>query len=73
MPDYEKLVEFSNLKTNNLARIYSSFQTQSQSGLKLLQELLEYDPEKRLSPENAIQHPYFKEMPIPSEKYTFFI
>ena len=70
MPDYEKLVEFSNLKTSNLSRIYSSFQTQSQSGLKLLQELLEYDPEKRITPENAIKHPFFEEMPIPTEKYS---
>jgi cell division cycle 2-like protein len=68
MPDYEKLMEFSNFKTSNLYRVYSSFATQSQSGFNLLQELLSYDPEKRISSENALDHPYFKEMPIPTEK-----
>lgn len=72
MPDYEKLMEFSNLKTSNLFRIYSSFVSQSQAGFQLLQDLLAYDPEKRISTEKALDHPFFSEMPIPTEKYVLY-
>ena len=68
MPDYEKLMEFSNFKTNNFFRLTSSFKHHSQSGIKLLQDLLAYDPEKRISLESALDHPFFKEMPLPTEK-----
>ena len=68
MPEYDKLMEFSNLKTNNLFRIYSSFKSKSQTGYTLLKELLEYDPEKRISPDEALSHQFFKEIPIPKEK-----
>ncbi len=32
---------------------------QNQEGFRLLSELLEYDPEKRLTAEQALRHPYF--------------
>lgn len=37
-------------------------------GLELLQGLLEYDPEKRLSAEKALQHPYFTSGDRPKER-----
>lgn len=37
----------------------SSAGTPGQEGLKLLQGLLEYDPQKRLTAAEALQHPYF--------------
>lgn len=39
----------------------------SNQGLDLLEKLLYYDPEKRISAEEALKHAYFKEMPAPKE------
>ena len=35
----------------------------SNNGLDLLLRLLEFDPAKRISAEEALDHPYFKELP----------
>jgi cell division cycle 2-like protein len=34
------------------------------AGLDLLMNLLTYDPEKRISAEDALQHPYFMRVPL---------
>ena len=36
----------------------------SRSGLSLLQGLLTYDPDRRLTARQAIRHPYFNELPL---------
>ncbi|CBK23007.2 uncharacterized protein [Blastocystis hominis] len=33
------------------------------NGVDLMYQLLEFDPKKRISAEDALNHPYFKEMP----------
>ena len=33
-----------------------------EDGLDLLREMLDYDPIKRISPKDALKHPYFKEL-----------
>lgn len=38
-----------------------------QEGFQLLQQLLEYDPQKRLTAEKALQHPYFSTHGKPTE------
>ena len=38
----------------------------SESGLDLLQKMLAYNPEERISAEQALQHPWFAEEPVPS-------
>lgn len=35
----------------------------SNNGLDLLYQLLEFDPAKRISAEDALKHPYFQELP----------
>lgn len=38
----------------------------SEEGLDLLNKLLCYDPEKRISAKDALTHPYFEENPLPT-------
>ena len=38
------------------------------SGLNLLKRMLEYDPEKRIKAEEALDHEYFKESPVVTTK-----
>lgn len=49
------------LKTNQYPKDSSSA-TPGPEGLSILSGLLEYDPEKRLTAEEALQHAYFKDM-----------
>ena len=37
-------------------------------GLNLLRKMLEYDPTKRIKAEEALNHEYFKELPLPTIK-----
>ncbi|KAL4069538.1 Pkinase-domain-containing protein [Scleroderma citrinum] len=41
------------------------------SGLDLLMSLLAYDPQQRISAEEAIHHPYFSESPLPKHPDLF--
>ncbi|KAL1677605.1 Pkinase-domain-containing protein [Schizophyllum commune] len=43
----------------------------STSGLDLLMALLTYDPEMRITAEDALQHPYFTESPLPKHPDLF--
>ncbi|KAI0029611.1 Pkinase-domain-containing protein [Vararia minispora EC-137] len=43
----------------------------SMAGLDLLMSMLTYDPEQRISAENALQHPYFTESPLPKHPDLF--
>ncbi|XP_047071027.1 cyclin-dependent kinase G-2-like isoform X1 [Lolium rigidum] len=40
----------------------------SEAGFDLLNKLLTYDPEKRISADAALQHPWFHEVPLPKSK-----
>lgn len=40
----------------------------SEAGFNLLSSLLEYDPLKRITAEDALNHPYFQEEPKPLMK-----
>ena len=42
----------------------------SDLGLDLLQKLMTYDPAKRISAEEALKHPWFKEAPLPPESIS---
>ncbi|KZT30356.1 Pkinase-domain-containing protein [Neolentinus lepideus HHB14362 ss-1] len=41
------------------------------AGLNLLSKMLTYDPEQRITAEEAMQHPYFKESPLPKHPDLF--
>lgn len=42
--------------------------TLSEAGFDLLNKLLTYDPEKRITVEDALNHDWFREVPLPKEK-----
>lgn len=39
------------------------------AALHLLEEMLQYDPERRISAEHALKHQYFREAPVPKEPH----
>lgn len=48
-----------------------TFRYLTQAGLDLIQKLLTYDPEKRITAEEALRHPYFTESPLPKDASLF--
>uniref|UniRef100_A0A1B6EGF7 Protein kinase domain-containing protein n=1 Tax=Clastoptera arizonana TaxID=38151 RepID=A0A1B6EGF7_9HEMI len=57
LPDYK--ATFPNWTTNNLA---SSTKNIDDKGLDLLQKMLIYDPNTRISARDALKHPYFEDV-----------
>jgi len=47
---------------------FSGRPTLSESGFDLLNRLLTYDPNKRITAEEALRHEWFKEVPLPKSK-----
>ncbi|XP_006352417.1 cyclin-dependent kinase G-2-like isoform X4 [Solanum tuberosum] len=78
-PGFSKLpgvkVNFVKHQFNNLRNKFQSPTTSfmgkpdlSESGLDLLNKLLTYDPAKRLSADAALNHEWFREVPLPKSK-----
>ena len=65
MPDYKKfenLFQRANIIDNSLSssnKIYRLFNEFNPQAVDLLQQLLQYDPNKRISAQKALEHPYF--------------
>ncbi|KAI7823139.1 kinase-like domain-containing protein [Kickxella alabastrina] len=64
MPDYSHMKQFRHY-ANSLKSWFASTGLKSESGFQLLSSLLEYDPDKRISASDAMDHPYFKDDPKP--------
>jgi len=56
LPQYQQ--NYTLYKRQSLGKIVPL----NQNGIDLLEEFLHYDPEKRITAEKAIEHPYFKEI-----------
>ncbi|KAK9479829.1 kinase-like domain-containing protein [Lipomyces japonicus] len=61
-PEYPSLAQFK-YYPNVLKNWYHSIGASNPRGFQLLQGMLEYNPLKRLTAEQALQHPYFNEAP----------
>ncbi|CAG8616429.1 27667_t:CDS:2 [Dentiscutata erythropus] len=65
-PEYSQLASFR-AYPNRLREFYQLHcSSKSEQGYALLARMLEYDPLKRITAEEALKHPYFEEDPIPS-------
>jgi serine/threonine protein kinase len=67
MPDYKHLwpqLRVENF-TNNLFNWYST-RARGPSGFELFDSLLQYDPAKRVSAKEALDHPWFQTEPMPT-------
>lgn len=70
MPAYQKLQELNQNSSNNLYNLFSnSSSCKSAQTFKILQGMLEYNPEKRLTAEQCLSDSYFSREPRPGIKY----
>ncbi|KAG4087981.1 Serine/threonine-protein kinase SSN3 [Neocallimastix lanati (nom. inval.)] len=66
LPESGKLSNFKMYPNSFATYIQQNAPTwKNKSGFNLLTSMLEYDPKKRITAEEALDHPYFKEEPLP--------
>ncbi|KAI9291426.1 Pkinase-domain-containing protein [Neoconidiobolus thromboides FSU 785] len=61
MPDYSHMSAFKK-------SLFNACHVKSEAGFQLLESMLIYDPKLRITAKQALNHPYFKEEPLPSKK-----
>ncbi|KAF3337939.1 cyclin-dependent kinase G-2-like isoform X2 [Carex littledalei] len=59
---------YNRLRDKFPATSFSGRPTLSEAGFDLLNKLLTYDPERRISAEEALRHPWFSEVPLPKSR-----
>lgn len=72
-PEYSTLplAKTVNLPAPHPPQLRQKFPYITAAGLDLLSQLLTYDPEQRISAEEALKHPYFSESPYPKHPDLF--
>lgn len=72
-PGYNKLalVEKTKFPNHSISNLRKKFQMLSDTGLNLLLNFLTYDPNQRITAEEALKHPYFNEFPPPIDPAEF--
>jgi cyclin-dependent kinase 8/11 len=66
MPDFNQLKQLNQNKGNNLRAWYQQVpSTKNENAFNLLSAMLEYNPSKRISAEDALNSSYFAEQPKP--------
>lgn len=59
---------YNNLRSKFPATAFGGRPALSEAGFDLLNKMLTYDPEKRITAEEALKHEWFKEVPLPKAK-----
>lgn len=62
------LFRYNKLRQKFPPTSFSGRPTLSEAGFDLLNKLLTYDPEKRITAEEALNHQWFQEVPLPKSK-----
>ncbi|KAI0961426.1 hypothetical protein AcV7_000531 [Taiwanofungus camphoratus] len=72
-PGYDRLplAKTISLPPPHPPQLRQKFQYITAAGIDLLSHLLTYDPEQRISAEEALKHPYFSESPFPKHPDLF--
>ncbi|KAF5375005.1 hypothetical protein D9758_000129 [Tetrapyrgos nigripes] len=72
-PDYSSLplAKTLSLPSPQPPQFRQKFQHLTTAGIDLMMSLLTYDPERRITAEEALQHPYFTESPLPKHPDLF--
>ncbi|EDR15664.1 uncharacterized protein LACBIDRAFT_300809 [Laccaria bicolor S238N-H82] len=72
-PDYSSLplAKSISLPSPQPDQFRQKFQYMTTAGINLLMSLLTYDPERRISAQEALQHVYFTESPLPKHPDLF--
>ncbi|TFY72888.1 hypothetical protein EVG20_g117 [Dentipellis fragilis] len=72
-PDYSllPLAKTITLPSPQPNQFRQKFQYMTAAGIDLLMSLLTYDPERRITAEEALSHPYFSESPLPKHPDMF--
>lgn len=60
--------QYNQLRSKFPATSFRGSPVLSDAGFDLLNRLLTYDPEKRITAEDALSHPWFSEVPLPKSK-----
>ncbi|KAG2226813.1 hypothetical protein INT45_005778 [Circinella minor] len=73
-PGFSDLPHVKNIALDNwqpFSTLRSKFPYLTETGMDLLSRLLTYDPKKRITADEALQHPYFSESPLPKDPALF--
>jgi serine/threonine protein kinase len=69
MPEFNTLATLKQKSQTSLRQLFQSCQSsKSENGFRLLCQMLEYDPHRRICAQKALSHPYFAEIPKPGSK-----
>ena len=68
MPAFKELAEFDRDKKTMLRMVYDSFPSaKGENGFKLLASMLDYNPDTRITADEALVHHYFADKPNPGK------
>ncbi|MCO5565815.1 hypothetical protein L7F22_019490 [Adiantum nelumboides] len=71
LPNAKNIFGNSHSIAQPFSKLRQTFKYSTENCIDLLQKMLTYDPERRITAEQALQHPYFFESPPPAHPNTF--